>query len=950
VGPISRVSSLAVLVLVLTAAILARTDAAQASFGFSETAFDVAQAPEGEPDTASEMGAADVQAGSHPWAISVSFAFHTTDANGATVPDGNVKDIQLTLPPGFAGDGAAIPTCTMQEFHTPALESTYPPGSSLENSGASCSEASQVGVAELDMRGYGSLSFGVYNLQPSAGIPAELGVNVVGIPIVFFASLGSGGEGRLTLSLSDATQFERLFSGRITIWGVPGDPRHDPFRGRCLGEEGQSVEEFPHQCALQGSPAPFLTLPTSCSSEPLTATVRADSWQQPGNFVEAVASNDAVGVTGCEHLGFDPRLSAQSEASAADTPSGLTVDLRTPPEESPYGLARSRLRSAVLTLPAGWSISSAAADVLQGCASTQVGFSGLDPQTGADVFTPNPAGCPTASTLGTIEVSTPLVPSPLRGSIYLGQQGESLRSASPGAPFVLYAVAGADGIAIKQAVHLQADPATGQLTATLENLPQQPLSDIKLTFNGGPEAVLATPEDCGTSPLTVSLTPYSSQAPTVLASPLSVTAGCAGGFSPSLQAGSFNPQAGAYSPFTATFSRGDEDQPLAAISLSTPPGVLATLAKIPLCLEAGARAGTCPPNTAVGHAIVGLGAGADPTYLPQSGQPQAPIYLTGPYDGAPFGLSIVVPALAGPFDLGAEVLRASIAIDPQTAALTIASDPLPSILDGIPLRIRLVNLTFDREGFTLNPTNCDPLLVRATVTGAQGASVRLSNRFQVANCARLPFSPKLGVLTYANGEFAGHGAYLHIRVSTAPGQANLRSLKLDLPQRLPARLATVQRACSERTFKQDPSSCPSASLIGSASALTPLLGAPLLGPVYLVSHGGRSFPDVVLVLKADGVAIDLSGELYVDSNDVTSAIFRALPDVPIRRLDLILREGRSSALVAGASLCAKALSVSSTIVGQNGARVSHTVHVEVKGCRRVARRAVPARHKIHTAI
>jgi len=296
-------------------------------------------------------------------------------------------------------------------------------------------------------------------------------------------------------------------------------------------------------------------------------------------------------------------------------------------------------------------------------------------------------------------------------------------------------------------------------------------------------------------------------------------------------------------------------------------------------------------------------------------------------------VAVIVPAVTGPFDLGTVVVRQALYINPTTAQVTVVSDPFPTIRDGIPLRIRRVKVTFDRPAFTLNPTSCDPMALDGTISSVQGAAANVSARFQVASCAALKFTPRLTALTRANGEFAGHGASLHMVIVSPAGQANIRSLKVDLPQRLPARLETIQHACPERTFNVSPASCPKASLVGTAIVQTPILSASMTGAAILVSHGA-AFPNLVLVLKAEGVTIDLTGAVYVDARNVTSVTFRAIPDVPIRRLDLILPEGSRSIFAASASLCKTPLHMSTAITAQDNARVKHTVTVAVSGCKK----------------
>jgi hypothetical protein len=326
-----------------------------------------------------------------------------------------------------------------------------------------------------------------------------------------------------------------------------------------------------------------------------------------------------------------------------------------------------------------------------------------------------------------------------------------------------------------------------------------------------------------------------------------------------------------------------------------------------------------------------VGPGPDPFYLPEPGRPPNQVYLTGPYENAPFGLSIVVPAIAGPFDLGNVIMRAKVEVDPHTAQLIVTSDPLPTIREGIPLDIRTVNVSIDRVDFIFNPTNCAPQTVAGTIYSA-GASATVSSPFGAANCANLRFKPKLTALTHAKTSRA-KGAYLHVKIVSGRGQANIEKLKLDLPKRLPSRLATLRKACPDATFSANPAACPSASVVGAATVVTPILSNPLRGPAYLVSHGGAAFPDLEIVLQGEGIRLELDGQTTIKKG-ITSSTFRSIPDVPISTFDLVLPEGPHSVLGTNDSLCKKTLKMPTALVGQNGAVIHKTTKIAVSGCPR----------------
>ncbi len=464
-----------------------------------------------------------------------------------------------------------------------------------------------------------------------------------------------------------------------------------------------------------------------------------DSWQSPASFNADGSPNlsdpnwvsstsESPPVTGCDLLRFNASLSAQPETTQADTPTGMNVELRIPQNEDPSALATPPLKKAVVTLPAGMSLNPSAAGGLAACSLAQIGLgNNIQPS------------CPEASKIGSVEVQTPALAGVLQGSIYLAAQDEN--------PFhtLLAGYIAIDdpttGVLIKVPGRFDADPGTGQLTGTFDEAPQFPVGDLKLHFFGGPRAPLTTPQGCGTYTTTSSLTPWSapdSGPPATPSDSFPVNSGCVGAFSPAFTAGMTNNQAGAFSAFTATFTRTDQDQNMAGITVSTPPGLLGILKGVEQCPEPQASQGTCGAGSLIGHTTVAAGSGPNPFYV-QDGQ----VFLTGPYKGAPsFGLSFVVPAVAGLFNLGTVVVRAAINVDPHTAQITVTSDPLPTILQGVPLDIRAVNVTIDRAGFMFNPTSCDPLTVTGTVTSTQGATENVSSRFQAANCANLPFKPK----------------------------------------------------------------------------------------------------------------------------------------------------------------------------------------------------------------
>ncbi len=643
-------------------------------------------------------------------------------------------------------------------------------------------------------------------------------------------------------------------------------------------------------------------------------------------------------MDGCGQLPFSASLSVVPDTQAASTPTGLSVDLRFPQEENPAGVAEGNLKKAVVTLPAGVAINPSSAAGLATCAQEQVGLSN-----------DNPVSCPEASKVGTAEALSPALKAPLTGSVYVAQQGNN----PFGSLLALYLVVEGEGVLVKSAGELHLDPATGQITATFDDIPQQPVSDIKLHFFGGTTAPLSTPAGCGTYTTTSQLTPYNTLTPIEPSSAFQITSGANGTgcgplpFNPAFTAGMVNNQAGGFSAFTATFSRQDQDQTLSGVTVTTPPGLLGSLKGVERCPEPQASQGTCGAGSLIGHTTVAAGTGADPFYV-QGGQ----VFLTGPYEGAPFGLSFVVPAVAGPFNLGNVVVRAAIHVDPHTAQITVASDPLPTILQGIPLDVRAVNVTIDRPGFMFNPTSCEPLAVTGSLSSTQGATANVSSRFQAANCQSLPFKPSFTVSTQANTS-KKNGASLDVKLGYPKGsQANIRSVAVTLPKALPSRLTTIQQACPQAVFNANPASCPAGSVIGTATASTPVLASAVTGPAYLVSHGGAAFPDVVVILQGEGVKLELIGSIDI-KKQVTSSAFNTVPDAPISSFELKLPEGPHSGLAAvlpaktKGNLCGTSLVMPTTLTGQNGAQIKQNTKIAVTGCAKAKKKAKAkkARHK-----
>jgi hypothetical protein len=690
-----------------------------------------------------------------------------------------------------------------------------------------------------------------------------------------------------------------------------------------------------------------------------------------------------LAVTGCAKLKFPPTITASPDVSDASSSSGLTVGVHVPQTAAlnPAGLAESALRDTTVALPAGVAINPAGGDGLEACSEGLAGFEGFDEfnraaepglqtatfnSTGLEELDPGVSFCPGSSKVGTVKIKTPLLEHELEGAVYLAAQNSN--------PFgsliamYMFVEDPVSGTTIKLAGEVRLCEATGQvidglscqgpgqIITTFKNTPDLPFEELQLHFFGGERAPLATPARCGTYTTSAVFTPWDGNGPVTSSSSFQIEHGPDGGpcpgstlpFTPVLTGGTSDINAGGFSPLTTTISRADGQQNMQSVQLHMPPGLSGILSGVKLCGEAQANEGTCGPESLIGETTVAAGVGSDPVSV-KGGK----VYLTEHYAGAPFGLSIVNPVKAGPFDLEHDtanpsqqpacdcvVVRAKVEVDPLTAALTITTDAsgahaIPHLIDGIPVQIKAVNVTVNREHFTFNPTSCDPMSITGSIGGDEGSSSPVSVAFQATNCATLAFQPSFHV-SVTGKTSKTEGAGLSVELSYPPGsqgaQADIARVKVELPEALPSRLTTLQQACLVATFDANPAACPAASIVGHAKVTTPLLPVPLEGPAYFVSHGGEAFPDLTIVLQGYGVTVDLVGTTFISKAGVTSTTFKATPDVPFNTFQLTLPQGPYSALGANTNLCTTKLAMPTEFIAQNGAEIHQSTPIGVTGC------------------
>ncbi|HEY7257111.1 MAG TPA: hypothetical protein VH476_10565 [Solirubrobacterales bacterium] len=812
----------------------------------------------------------------------------------------DAEDINLEMPRGVIGNPHASPQCSAADFST-----------------NDCPPETQVGsvVVSLNAEEPGSSGFGVIaveNLVPHPGEAGLLGFNFPFLHFGVYEQINSRTESDygLDVTTEDITHLLPIAFIEEHLWGVPAASENDFERlpaGWDSFEDGQAPPT-PSNAAKE----PFLSNPTTCNQPNLSAHLTVTAYDR--GVTEADSPYPAT--TGCDQLSFNPSLYAQPTTTATDTASGLDVDLQVPQQMSPKVPSPSEIRGATVTLPPGFSINPNAADGKTSCSNTE-----------AAIGTRNEARCPENSKVGTVSVNSSALPGPIPGYIYLG-------TPLPGDRYRLILTANGYNVHVKLAGSALADEHTGQVTVSFQELPQTPFSDFNMHFFGSERGLLATPTQCGTYGVSSTFLPWDSELPEQTSTQYFTLGSGPGGsacppsirpFQPSLRGGVADKTAGRHSPFSITLTRPDGDQDLTGLDVTTPPGFAATLVGVTYCPDATlAAAGSptssglaelaaqsCPSSSQIGTASTAAGAGNHPVYLPGR------VFLAGPYKGAPLSLAVVTPAVSGPYDLGNVVVRAALDVNPVTAQITAVSDPLPLIVGGIPLRLRQILVNLDRPGFALNPTNCGRFAVQARVFGDQGAEADPSVPFQVADCAEIPFGPKLS-LRLDHGLKHTQNPALQATLTAGPGEANIERTVVKMPRSMLLDNAHIQSPCTKVQFAAN--ACPPGSVLGSAKAESPLLEKPLEGPVYLASGYGHRLPDLLAALKGQ---VDINLDARVDSvHGALRTSFETVPDVPVTRFTLNLIGGKRGLLQNSVNLCGHVQRAAVKLTGQNNRRMS----------------------------
>jgi hypothetical protein len=865
---------------------------ASADLEFESVGVNLTETPKLNPETFEypEFGPFLRQAGAHP-DFTFSFAlpidpdieFGGVKSAG---PRESVHEVELDLPPGFVGNPTGIATCTPLALASPG------------RGGSLCPVASQVGFVEaVTATQGGQVPFivGLYNIAHGPNIPARFGFNYLGA-VSFVSARVRPGDYGISSGSDGISQGVAVESAKVTLWGVPADPSHDLYR-QAYGDP--SITKF-FRVPTEAPRVPFLTAPTNCSEALAAFTARGDSWEHIGIFDTRTFNTDEAGTPfvfeGCDKLPFNPTIDVRPLSKVADAPTGLNVDVDVPQSDDPEGTGTAHVRKIVTKFPEGVSVSPASAAGLEACSPAQIDLKSIEAPT-----------CPNAAKIARVAIDTPLLESSLEGDMILATPYDN--------PFdtliAAYVAVKGPNFWIKLPGKVELDQVTGQITATFDESPQQPFSHLHVAFPGGSQASLATEPKCGTYDSTAEITSWASSVPVQLTSAMTFNEGCTPGpNAPSFTAGTPDPQAGKYSPFEFHLTRGDRTPYLSGITTSLPNGLLARIGSVEKCSDAAAAMGACPAESEVGSTTVLSGPGSAPLKV------KGHVYLTGPYKGGPYGLSIAVPTKgqAGPFDLGTVVVRAGIYVDPTDAHVTVKSDPLPTIIQGIPLRMRQVNVSIDKPDFTLNPTNCSP---KKVLGGFEALGAPVSNQavdFQTTGCGELGFKPSLKLSFKGGTKRSGNPAVTAV-LRAPKGQANIARTAVILPKSEFIDNAHISTPCTRVQFNENV--CLKGSILGTATAYTPLLNEPLTGPVYFRSNGGdRELPDLVVDLNGS-IHVTLVG--FIDSvNGRVRTRFQNVPDAPVSKFVLKLKGGDKGLIENSRNLCSFTPKAKVQMTGQNG--------------------------------
>jgi hypothetical protein len=860
------------------------------------------------------------QAGGHP-DLSGSFSLEKPGDPEAA------KNILVNLPSGVFGNPGAIVKCSAAEFVL-----------------SECSPDAQSGVIKIYANYNNESAFllgmaPIYNmLRVSEDEAARLAfvAPTVGVPVSVPVTVRSATDYGLTLAVSGIPQTIPVNHIDFTIWGLPAADLHEGERfkkgspGNPPGCPGAENTECGGGASAGQIVRPYTHNPSICTGEDLPTTLEVQTYQDPG--VKTSKTNFYPATTGCENQQFKPVFNAGLTNEASDSPSGMDLQLEADQFIS-LAPSASELRSASLTLPEGLTINPDAADGQTACTDAQAGFG-----------TENPGKCPDTSKIGTIEVHTPALDAPLPGALYFGEP-------KPGNQYRVFMIFDGFGVHAKLATSVLPDPDTGQLTLTVVDLPQVPFETFNLHLFSSDRGMMATPTQCRVYQTEATFIPWNDRlAPQVSKPLLSVTTGpdgrpCPGQirpFQPRLVAGMSNAKGGDFSAFTLRLDRDDGDQFLRDLTFRLPTGFTGSLRGLTYCPDASIAAAalrpgrveqaapSCSADSQVGTANVAAGPGSHPFHA------VGKMYLAGPFKGAPLSVAAVTPALAGPYDYGTVVVRVALHVDPLTAQVYAASDRVPSIIGGVPIRMRSIQVNIDKPNFTINPTNCEPKTVASQGIGDQDTITDFTSYFQAVNCASLGFQPKMSVRVTSGRRSTNRAQNPALRfdLRTRRQDANIKTISVTLPHAFEIDQRHLGNICSEKELTEK--ECAGRTAIGSARTDTPLLDQPISGPVYAVSGSG-GLPRLAFILNGQVKIVPRA-----DTNTVKGKLkttVPVVPDAPIGHFRLNVNGGKQGYLVNTRSLCVGRPTIRVEYEGQNGKNRTEDLRVKSKACGKKSKRS-----------
>jgi hypothetical protein len=874
------------------------------------------------------------EAGAHPDVLTVPFDFNSEifdPANRPTLPreSETIRDLHVDTPPGFVGNPTAVSECRQAEFTT-----------------NKCPRSSQVGRDDLTVFSLSGgpeemlrLSEPVYNLSHPRGVISDLAFVVAGNPVHIKATLDPANRYAITTEVPNINESVPPYSQKLTLWGVPADHSHDSER--CGGLFSNAEE-----CSTDATPKSFLSIPSQCESPNTFRLHHYDSWQHKDVFGPEIDYTMPGLVTDCDKPRFEPDVEIEPTGKQANTPTGLDVHVKIAQNENPNALATPPVKRFTVRLPEGMSFSPSFADGLSSCTLAQM-------QLGNN----RPVECPDASRIGEVSLHTPLLPKAAEGSMYLAAQNDNPFGSTFALLLVLHDTE-ERGALIKIPGKIEVDESTGQITTVFNDTPQFPFDDLTLKFRSGPRAPLVSPPSCGEQTIGVEVASYAQpQKPVDASNHYDVTEGPNGTpcppdvphrpFHPSFSGGTLNPVAGSYSTFLFRLSREDQEQELSQVTTTLPEGLVAKIAGVAECPDESIASistalGTgrhelehpsCPADSQIGTVSAGLGAGPGPNYFPGK------VYLAGPYKGAPLSVAVVAPGIAGPYDLGNVVVRAALYVDPETTKVRAVSDPFPTILHGVILRVRDIRLRLDRPQTTINPTSCARKSLDGVISGTGGALFNASSPFQVSGCSDLSYKPNLALRLFGGTHRGSHPKFRAV-ATFPPGGANTAFASVALPHSEFLDQGHIGTVCTRVQFAAE--ACPQASVYGTVSAKTPLLDEELKGNIYLRSSS-HQLPDIVAAFRGGRIDANLVGRVDSIHGGIRNT-FEFVPDVPVTSASFNFFGGKKGLLVNSRDICKGTPKATVKYVAQNGDRLTARPPLK-SACKAKAKSGYKKRHR-----